>query len=389
MENKSNTSASEHDLMAHKLQGTPNSPVLIFSNSLGSEMIMWDELIPFLLPYFRILQYDTRGHGGSRSFTNKGTAIAQLAEDVINLMDHLKIETAYFCGLSMGGLIGQYLGIKHATRFKKIVLSNTGAKIGNDERWKNRIVTIAENGMQAIVVDTMERWFTQNFLDTRKDKVADMQAMFLRSNVIGYSNCCHAIKDADFRDLLQHMNVETLVITGHEDPVTNVEQAEFLVSKIPNACLKVIHAKHLAATEFPHEYATILIEFFIGNSTFLKGMHVRRSVLGSAHVDKAIGEINDFNADFQSFITNYAWGEIWTRPGLNKHNKSLITMAMLIALNRGNEFKMHVKAAINNGVTVEEIKELIMQSALYCGLPAANDAFHMAMEVLKDLGFEF
>ena len=371
--------------MNYKLQGTPNSPVLIFSNSLGSEMMMWDEVIPHLLPYFRVLQYDTRGHGGSLGFQPKHKKnIEQLGEDVIHLMDELNIESAYFCGLSMGGLIGQYIGINHPNRFKKIVLSNTGAKIGNDERWNGRIETILKNGMQAIVDDTMERWFTDEFRNQNSEKVVATKAMFLRSNVEGYSNCCCAIRDADFREQLQNLSVETLVITGDEDPVTNVEQAEFLVSKIPNSTLKVLHARHLAATELPKEYAAVLIDFFVGDQTFEKGMHVRRSVLGDAHVNNANSKINSFNSDFQSFITNYAWGEIWTRPGLSKPTKSLITMSMLIALNRPTEFKMHVKAAFNNGVTVDEIKEVIMQSALYCGLPAANDAFHLALEVFKE-----
>jgi len=175
-----------------------------------------------------------------------------------------------------------------------------------------------------------------------------------------------------------------LVITGDEDPVTNVEQAEFLAKNIPNATLKILPARHLASTELPKEYAAVLIDFLVGKSTYDQGMHVRRSVLGDAHVDKASGNINSFNADFQTFITNYAWGEIWTRPDLSKHNRSLITMAMLIALNRKAEFKMHVKASFNNGVTVAEIKEVIMQSALYCGLPAANEAFHSAEEVFKE-----
>jgi 3-oxoadipate enol-lactonase/4-carboxymuconolactone decarboxylase len=370
--------------MNYKLQGTSNSPVLIFSNSLGSEMMMWDELIPYLLPFFRVLQYDTRGHGGSPLTPNEGTTISELANDVIQLMDKLNIEAAYFCGLSMGGLIGQYLGINHPNRFKKIVLSNTGAKIGDDERWNGRIGTISKNGMQAIVDDTMERWFTEEFRSQNSERVAQTKAMFLRSNVDGYSNCCCAIRDADFREKLQSLSVEALVITGDEDPVTNVEQAEFLVSKIPNARLKVLHARHLAAAELPKEYAAVLIDFLVGEQTFDKGMHVRRTVLGDAHVDNANSKINSVNADFQSFITRYAWGEIWTRPGLSKHNRSLITMSMLIALNRPAEFKMHVKAAFNNGVSVDEIKEVIMQSALYCGLPAANDAFHLALEVFKE-----
>ncbi|ADB37584.1 3-oxoadipate enol-lactonase [Spirosoma linguale] len=366
----------------YKLQGTPNSPVLIFSNSLGAEMMMWDELLPFLLPYFRVLQYDTRGHGGSTTTPGPYT-IDRLGQDVIDLMDSLNIEQAFFCGLSMGGLIGQWLGIHQPHRFKKLVLSNTGAKIGNDERWNGRIATITEHGMQAIADDTMERWFTEGFRSTNPQRVADTKAMFLRSPVTGYAACCAAIRDADFRDNLSQLSVETLVITGDEDPVTNVEQAEFLRDNIPNAQLAILPARHLSSTELPQQYAQVLIDFLIGESTFDKGMHVRRTVLGDAHVDKANSQITDFTADFQQFITNYAWGEIWTRPGLSKHNRSLITLAMLIALNRKAEFQMHVRAALNNGVSAAEIKEVIMQSALYCGLPAANEAFHAASEILN------
>ena len=365
----------------YQLQGTPNSPVLIFSNSLGSEMMMWDEVVPYLLPYFRVLRYTTSPpfpEGGELTCT-----IDDLGMQVIELMDDLAIESAYYCGLSMGGLIGQWLGIHHPQRFHKIVLSNTGAKIGNDERWNGRIETITKNGMQAIVDDTMERWFTEAFRETNPTRVAETKAMFLRSDIKSYSKCCEAIRDADFREQLHQLSVETLVITGDEDPVTNVEQAQFLVNHIPNATLHVLHARHLASTELPKEYAEVLIDFLVGTSTYDQGMHVRRSVLGNAHVDKAGGNVNPFNADFQHFITNYAWGEIWTRPDLSKHNRSLITMAMLIALNRKAEFKMHVKAALNNGVTVTEIKEVIMHSALYCGLPAANEAFHTAEEVIN------
>lgn len=368
----------------YKLQGTPNSPVLIFSNSLGSEMLMWDELVPFLLPYFRVLQYDTRGHGGSE-ITPEPYNIALLGQDVIDLLNELKIDEAYFCGLSMGGLIGQWLGIHYPNRIKKLIVSNTGAKIGNDERWNGRIETIKANGMQAIVDDTMERWFTESFRDHNPQRVAETKAMFLRSDILGYSNCCAAIRDADFRESLSQVSVETLVITGDEDPVTNVAQAEFIAENIPNVRLKVLHARHLASTELPEEYAQVLIDFIVGESTFEKGMHVRRSVLGNAHVDRANGNINNFNADFQGFISNYAWGEIWTRPNLSKHSRSLITIAMLIALNRKAELKMHIRAAFNNGVTIAEIKEVLMQSALYCGLPAANEAFHTAEEVFNSL----
>jgi 4-carboxymuconolactone decarboxylase len=115
------------------------------------------------------------------------------------------------------------------------------------------------------------------------------------------------------------------------------------------------------------------------------GLKVRREVLGAEHVDHATANSTDFTADFQDFITRYAWGEVWTRPGLPRHDRSLITLAMLIALNREDEFKMHVRAALNNGVTVDEIKEIILQAGIYCGLPAANAAYHAAAQVFTQL----
>jgi len=116
-----------------------------------------------------------------------------------------------------------------------------------------------------------------------------------------------------------------------------------------------------------------------------QGMKVRRAVLGDEHVDRAIGSTTDFNRDFQDYITRNAWGEIWTRPGLPRHTRSLLTLAMMVALNRTDEFRMHVKAAFNNGVTRDQIKEVLLQTAIYCGVPAANSAFHHAAEVFKEM----
>jgi 4-carboxymuconolactone decarboxylase len=115
------------------------------------------------------------------------------------------------------------------------------------------------------------------------------------------------------------------------------------------------------------------------------GMTVRREVLGDAHVDRSLEKLNDFNGDFQNLITRYAWGEIWTRPGLPRHTRSLLTLGMMVALNRMDEFRMHVRAAANNGVTRAEIKELLLQVAIYCGVPAANSAFHAAEEVFQQM----
>jgi 4-carboxymuconolactone decarboxylase len=118
---------------------------------------------------------------------------------------------------------------------------------------------------------------------------------------------------------------------------------------------------------------------------YAAGMTVRRAVLGDTHVDRSLQNLNEFNREFQDLITRYGWGEIWTRPGLSRHSRSLITLAMMVALNRADEFRLHVRAAFNNGVTPEEIKEVLLQTAIYCGLPAANSAFHAAQEILTEL----
>ncbi|SIS43253.1 4-carboxymuconolactone decarboxylase /3-oxoadipate enol-lactonase [Zobellia uliginosa] len=367
----------------YKIQGTPNSPVLMFSNSLGATMEMWDELVPYLLPYFRVLQYDTRGHGQSES-TKGPYSIEQLGNDVIDLLNELNIDKVHFCGLSMGGLIGQWLGINHPERLNKLIISNTDSRIGTVESWNERIKTITENGMTSIVEGTMEKWFTDGFRKNKTSRVAEMTTMFLANKPAGYAACCAAIGAADFREVVKTISLETLIITGDEDVVTNVAAAQKIQKEIPGAKMKVFHARHLPSTELPFDYAETLINFIVGEFTFDRGMHVRRTVLGSEHVDRANGNKNKFNTDFQEFISHYAWGEIWTRPGLPKHHRSLITLSMLIPLNRKAEFKMHVKAAFNNGVSAAEIKEVILQSGIYCGLPAANDAMHSAEEVFQE-----
>ncbi|MEO5582717.1 MAG: 3-oxoadipate enol-lactonase [Saprospiraceae bacterium] len=371
-----------------KLQGTPNSPVLILSNSLGADLHMWEDLLPYLLPYFRVLQYDTRGLGLSEVTPDPYT-IDLLGNDVIILMDQLNIREAYFCGLSLGGLIGQWLALHKPDRIKKIILSNTAAKIGDDARWNTRIETISSEGLNSIADEMMERWFTPAFRQLNSVRVNMIRQSFVISDPTGYCNCCIAIRDADFTNQISTIIIPTLIIAGDEDPVTTVDHAMYLKESINNSKLLGLPAKHLSATELPKVFAETLVDFLVGPSTFDQGMHIRRTVLGDAHVDRALASINAFNGDFQDFISTYAWGEIWSRPGLTKYQRSLITVAMLIPLNRKAEFKLHIKAALNNGLTISEIKEIILHAAVYCGLPAANEAYHTAEEVFNELNIQY
>ncbi|AWW00429.1 3-oxoadipate enol-lactonase [Arcticibacterium luteifluviistationis] len=246
---------------SYKIQGAEHNPVLIFSNSLGTEMMMWDALVPYLLPYFRVLQYDTRGHGGSDK-PEGNYSIELLAGDVIAVMDKLNIDKAYFCGLSMGGLIGQWLGINNPERFYKLALSNTGAKVGDDKGWNERISSIQNKGMQAIADGSSSVWFTDDFVKKQPKQTAAYKEMLLRANVGGYCSCSVAIRDVDFRENLDVLKVPTLVITGEQDPVTTAKHATFLVENIPDASLVLLPARHLSASELPKEFADVLIKFF-------------------------------------------------------------------------------------------------------------------------------
>jgi 3-oxoadipate enol-lactonase/4-carboxymuconolactone decarboxylase len=383
--------------MHYQLDGLEQGPVVLFSNSLGADLTMWDAVADKMLTHFRILRYDTRGHG--KTPTSFGpVSIDDLGQDVIGLLDALKISKAHFCGLSMGGLIGQWLAIHHPERIGKLVLCNTAAKIGVPATWNERIETVNQQGLSTIAGAVMNRWLTTEFQQANPAILTRLLAMFRANTDEGHVACCAVIRDTDLRNDIHRITAPTLIIVGTHDPVTTVADGQFMQKEITNAQLVELPAAHLSVVEVADVFAQALQGFLAepvadqkstswmvpDRATYDAGMTVRREVLGSDHVDRANAGITEFNADFQDFITRYAWGEIWTRPGLSRHSRSLITLGMLIALNRETEFKMHVRAAFNNGVTVDEIKEVIMHSALYCGLPAANAAFHIASDILNE-----
>lgn len=377
--------------MHYQLDGPEKGPVLLFSNSLGADLTMWDAVVSGLNPSIRVLRYDTRGHGQTPASTGP-VSMYELGRDVVGLLNELNIPKVHFCGLSMGGLIGQWLAIHQPERIDKLILSNTAAKIGTLGTWNERVKTVSQRGVSAIADAALDRWLTPEFRRDNPDLRTHWVNRFKATTKAGYMACCLAIRDADFREDIQRITAPTLIITGTHDPVTTVADGQVMQQAIPDAQLVELPAAHLSAVEATDAFSQTLNVFLAeaeqpqNQAAYDAGMTVRRAVLGDAHVDRANAGITDFNADFQDFITRYAWGEIWTRPGLSRHSRSLITLGMLIALNREAEFKMHVRAALNNGVTIDEIKEVIMHSALYCGLPAANAAFHAASEVLNKVG---
>lgn len=369
------------------LEGPDDAPVILFSNSLGTTSEMWQPQREALIGAYRILRYDVPGHGRSAP-DGQTRSLEQLGMAVLTLLDQLGIDRVHFCGISMGGLTGLWLARFHPQRLMTLTVANSAAKIGESAAWQQRAAQVRQYGMAAITEGAAGRWFTPAFRECAPATVQTLVAQLASCDSESYADCCEALAAADLRHELAAISLPVLVIAGRDDTVTTVADAEAMVADIHGAQLAVLPASHLSSVEVWLAFSRALQPFIEAQLTqhqrYQQGMTVRRAVLGEAHVDRTLENLSPLNDEFQNFISRYAWGEIWTRPGLSRHTRNLITIGMLIALNREAELKMHLRAAFNNGVSRDEIKELLMHAGLYCGLPAANAAFHLAQSVFDE-----
>jgi 3-oxoadipate enol-lactonase len=248
----------------YALSGAPQGPVVVFSNSLGTTLEMWRSQLAALEQKFRVLRYDMRGHGQS-DLRDEPCSIADLGRDVVGLLGTLGIEKVHFCGLSIGGVIGQWLGANFPERLQSLVLCNTAAKIGVAETWNQRIADVAAKGMAPITDAALQRWFTAGFASKHPEAVAPFRAMLLANDPRGYSLLCGAIRDMDQRGLVEGIRVPTCVIAGKHDPVTTVADAEFLQSKIAGATLVSLDAAHISNVEAAEAFNAALFGF-LGDS---------------------------------------------------------------------------------------------------------------------------
>lgn len=373
----------------YAVDGPDDAPALLISNSLGTTFGMWATQMATLTARFRVVRYDTRGHGAS-SVPEGPYTIDQLGQDALAILDHLGIERAHFIGLSMGGLTGVWLASYAPQRMLRVVLANTGAKIGTAETWNPRIDALRESGAKTLP-DTMaqsvvERWFTSRYRDAKNPAIEPVRRMLLETSAPGYAANCAAIRDADLRARLPLIRVPVLVIAGTHDPSTPPQLGRDIADAVPGARYVELDAAHLSNIEQAGAFNAAVLDFLTeGRLTEQDrraiGETMRRSVLGDAHVDRSDGNRTAFNGEFLDAITRSPWGDIWTRPGLTRDTRSLLTIGMLIALGHHDELKLHLNAARNNGVTREQIKETLLQASVYCGVPAANTAFKIAGEV--------
>lgn len=250
-------------LLNYQIDGPADAPVLVLSNSLGTDLHMWDAQIPVFAAHFRVLRFDTRGHGASL-VTPGPYSIEQLGRDVLALLDALDIQQFSFCGLSMGGLIGQWLGIHAGTRLQKLVLCNTAAKIGTDEVWNTRIASVQAGGQQAMrdLRDaSIARWFTAEFAAAQPEKAEPIVGMLAQTSPEGYAANCAAVRDADYREQIASIGCPTLILCGTQDAVTTPGHGRFVQQRIAAAELVEFHAAHLSSVEAAEAFTAAVLDF--------------------------------------------------------------------------------------------------------------------------------
>lgn len=376
-----------------KLDGDSERPPLVLLNSIGTDMGLWDTCLPHLLPAFRTLRIDTRGHGASDA-PDGDYSLADLAADVSAVMDAAGIENAYVAGVSLGGMIAMQLALDWPERVTELALVCTSAAMDRSS-WDERIARVRAGGTRDIADLAMGRFLSPAFARTHPAVVDTIRRGFVGMTGRGYAGAGAAIRDMNIADRLGSIGPRTLVIGGDRDVSTPfAEHGQPIAEAIPAAEVAHIDAGHLAPVEAPAALAGLLRNFLLikpdvhaaAETMFKAGLVNRRRVLGDEWVDRALASRTPFNADFQAMITRTAWAEIWGRPGLDDTTRRLLVLTTTAALGRWEEFQLHIRAGLTQGgFTVEELKEVLLQLAVYAGVPTANTAFTEAAAAMENI----
>ena len=385
-------------------------PLLVLGPSLGtSAATLWTACAAGLTDVFDVVAWDLPGHGHNHAVPDGGFTMDELAEGVLRVVDDVQEQRGKrgapfaYAGDSVGGAVGLQLLLDRPERVTEAVLVCTGAQIGEPAMWQGRVGQVSVSGTPVMVAGSAERWFGPGFLEAHPETASPLLHALSDADDIGYCQVCEALADFDVRDRLGEITVPVLAVAGETDAATPpAKLREIADGVLDGRYVELAGVGHLAPAEAPAVLARLVREHVLGEApasppspgagastaplpSYDAGMVVRREVLGDAHVDRAAAGATDLTREFQDFITTYAWGGIWTRPGLDRRSRSMITLTALIARGHHEELAMHVRAARTNGLTDDEIKEVILQSAIYCGVPDANTAFRIAQKVLADL----
>ncbi|MEV2216742.1 3-oxoadipate enol-lactonase [Streptomyces sp. NPDC050997] len=365
-------------LLNHRAEGPVTAPPLLLGPSLGTSYALWDKVAPELSVTHRVVRWDLPGHGGSAAdLIGPGATVGDLADLVLALADSLGVDRFAYAGVSLGGAVGLHLAVHHPERVASLAVICSSAHFNGSKPWQERAERVRREGVEWLAEGADARWFTPGFTVpelVRDHRDADPEA---------YAACCDALAAFDVRDRLDDISMPTLLVAGRQDPATPPAHLREIADAVQGATLvELPGASHLAPAQCPEAVLTALRAHLGGPAP--RGMEVRREVLGDAHVDRAQARQTPFTARFQDLISRYAWGEIWTDETLTRRERSMITLTALVAHGHYDELAMHVRAARRNGLTPDEIGAVLLQTAVYCGVPAANSAFAAAQRVLAE-----
>ena len=384
-------------------------PLLVVGPSLGTSVAaLWSGVAGRLTGVAQVLGWDLPGHGRSGAApANTSLSMADLAAGVVDAVDRVAPgATVAYAGDSVGGAVGLQLLLDAPDRVRTALIISSGAVIGDPGGWRERAGLVRSAGTRAVLEQAVERWFAPGFLERDPVTATALLDSLRDTDRHSYAVVCEALADFDVRDRLREITAPVLVATGVHDQVTPVELGRQTAAAISGGRFTAVpDAAHLPPAEQPGLVADLItglldpaVKAGATAATWRPhatlgevhdaGMAVRRQVLGEAHVDRAVAATDHVTADFQDFIARYAWGSVWTRPGLDRRSRSIVTLTALVAGGHHEELAMHVRAARRNGLTVAEIAEVLLQTAVYCGVPAANSAFRIAQQTLRDLDDE-
>ena len=391
-----------------ELAGHGSLPLLIVGPSLGtSTLALWSAVAKELGSSFHVVGWELPGHAGSP--VGDPFTVAELAEGVLDFAagvgDARGDEMLRFgyAGDSVGGAVGLQLLLDAPEAITGAVLACTGAKIGEAETWNERAATVRASGTPAMVTSSAERWFAPGFLERQPEDGAALLHVLQSADAEGYVQVCEALAAFDVRARLGEIRTPVIAVAGAHDVATPPAKLEEIVAGVAGAELVVLpDVAHLAPVEAPAEVASAIrrvcgsrpegetsgAQHFTDLATdpYARGMQVRRAVLGDAHVDRATAGADELTRPFQELITRYAWGEVWGREVLDRRSRSMVTLALLAALGHEKELAMHVRAALRNGLSREEIAEVLLHTGVYAGVPATNTALAVMQRVYAELG---
>lgn len=361
--------------LACEIAGAPDGAPLVLLNSVGSTTQMWAPQLGALREHFRVIGVDTRGHGASPA-APPGTHcdIAELGRDVLAALDRIGAGRVHLAGLSLGGMAAMWIAAHHPERVRRLALLCTSAHVAPGRFWLDRAAAVRRDGLASIQEPVVARWITPGLAQRDPELVDRLTAMLLSTDDESYAQCCEAIGALDLRADLPRIAAPTLVLAAADDPATPLDHARGIVAGIAGARLEVLpDAAHLATVEQGGIITVLLLEHF-----------------GGAVPDRAVdpeaepaNSIEGLTAAFQTFLARHAWGEA-DYAGLSRRDRSIVTLTALTTTGAEHELAAHVRGALKNGLTAEEVGEVLMHAALYAGVPRANQAYTVARRILRE-----